>query len=160
MSTADAPFTAAERAALRDLIAQAPNPPAAATDALKYVQAERRYVSDAALAELAPMLGISTAALDEVATFYNLVFRKPVGEQVMFLCDSVSCWMLGRDELAKQIERRCGIRAGETTEDGRLTLLPIVCLGACDRAPALMLGERLHGPVDAAKLDALLAGTM
>jgi NADH-quinone oxidoreductase subunit E len=64
--------------------------------------------------------------------------------------------MLGRDKLAARITQRLGIRAGETTADQKFTLLPIVCLGACDHAPALMIGETLHGNVDAARLDQLL----
>jgi NADH-quinone oxidoreductase subunit E len=156
MSTADAPLDAADRAAILELAAHAPSPRAACIDALKYVQSRRRFVSDTALAETAALLGMSTAELDEVATFYNLIFRRPVGAKVILLCDSIACWMLGRDKLAARITQRLGIRAGETTADQKFTLLPIVCLGACDHAPALMIGETLHGNVDAARLDQLL----
>jgi len=156
MSIADAPLDAGERAAVADMVAQAATPRAACIDALKYVQARRRYVSDPALAELAGLLGMSTAELDEVATFYNLIFRRPVGETVILLCDSVSCWMLGRAHVAAGIAARLGIGPGETSADGRFTLLPIVCLGACDRAPVMMIGDVLHGNVDDARLDSLL----
>jgi NADH-quinone oxidoreductase subunit E len=99
------------------------------------------------------------AALDEVATFYNLIFRRPVGRHVLKLCDSAMCWMLGRQALEAQLFARLGIRPGETTADQKFTLLPIVCLGACDRAPALMMDEVLHGTLDAAALDALIEAT-
>jgi NADH-quinone oxidoreductase subunit E len=160
MSTAEAKLDEGERAAIADLVAHAPTPRAACIDALKLLQARRRYVSDTALGELAGLLGMSTAELDEVATFYNLIFRRPVGETVILLCDSIACWMLGRERLAAHITARLGIGAGETTADGRFTLLPIVCLGACDRAPALMIGDALHGDVDTARLDALLEGSL
>jgi NADH-quinone oxidoreductase subunit E len=150
-------LTAEENAAIADMVAHYPTARAACIDAMKYLQARRLYISDDVLNELAPLLGMSTAELDEVATFYNLIFRKPVGENVILLCDSITCWMLGRDRLAAHITARLGIKNGETTEDGRFTLLPIVCLGACDHAPAMMIGDELYGDVDEARLDELLA---
>jgi NADH-quinone oxidoreductase subunit E len=150
-------LTAEENSAIAGMVAHYPTARAACIDAMKYLQTWRRYISDDVLNALAPLLGMSTAELDEVATFYNLIFRKPVGENVILLCDSITCWMLGRDRLAAHITARLGIKAGETTEDGRFTLLPIVCLGACDHAPAMMIGDELHGDVDEARLDELLA---
>ncbi len=149
------PLDGAERVAIAELIGHYPTARAAAIDALKYVQRLRRYVSDATLHEVAHLLGMSAAELDEIATFYNLIYRKPVGERVILLCDSISCWITGRDQLAAHIERRIGIKPGETSADGRFTLLPIVCLGHCDHAPAMMVGDVLHGDVDIAKLDVL-----
>jgi len=151
------PLDATERAAIAELIAHYPTARAAAIDSLKYVQQRRRYVSDGTLHELAHLLGMSAAELDEVATFYNLIYRKPVGEQVILLCDSISCWITGRDQLAAHIHQRIGIKQGQTSADGRFTLLPIVCLGHCDHAPAMMVGQTLYGDVDTAKLDEILA---
>lgn len=129
---------------------------AACMDALKIVQKRFGYVSDRHLAELAALLEMTPAELDGVATFYNLVFRRPVGRHVILLCDSIACWVMGADAARAQIRDRLGIAPGETTADGRFTLLPIVCLGCCDRAPAMMVGEDLHGTLDAAKLDEIL----
>lgn len=158
MSTvnADAPLDSTERAAIMGFVADYPTPRAACIDALKYLQSRRNYISDVTLKAVAALLGMSTAELDEVATFYNLIFRRPVGSNVILLCDSVTCWMMGRDRLSSQITERLGIRPGETSKDGQVTLLPIVCLGHCDHAPAMMIDDTLHGDVDAAKLDALL----
>jgi len=150
-------LTAEENAAIADMVAHYPAARAACIDAMKYLQTRRRYISDEVLNALAPLLGMSTAELDEVATFYNLIFRKPVGENVILLCDSITCWMLGRDRLAAHITARLGIKAGETTEDGQFTLLPIVCLGACDHAPAMMICSELYGDVDEVRLDELLS---
>jgi NADH-quinone oxidoreductase subunit E len=155
MSIADS-LTEAELAVIETLIEHGPVPRAACTDVLRYVQAQRRFITDALLGEIGVMLGMSTAELDEVATFYNLIFRRPVGETVLFLCDSITCWMLGQPELQAHLHRRLGIRPGETTADGRLTLLPIVCLGHCDHAPAMLLGTALHGDLDRDRLDELL----
>jgi NADH-quinone oxidoreductase subunit E len=157
MSTVEAGLTRDEGAAIAALVADVPEPRAAAIDALRYLQARRGWIDDEALASLAAALRMSVAALGEVATFYNLIFRQPVGETVILLCDSVTCWMMGRDALQARIGVRLGIGPGETTADRRFTLLPIVCLGACDKAPALMMGGTLHGGVDEVLLDALLA---
>jgi NADH-quinone oxidoreductase subunit E len=149
-------LNAAEREAIAALVAREPSPRAACINALRHVQQGRRYISDAILAEIAHLLGMSPAELDEVATFYNLIFRRPVGENVILLCNSVTCWMLGQPALAAHLRNRLGIKPGETTADGKYTLLPIVCLGHCDHAPAMLLGESLQGDLDTAKLDALL----
>jgi NADH-quinone oxidoreductase subunit E len=158
MLTVDAALSAQERTELCEMAKSGPLPRAAAIDSLRYVQARHGWVSDAALAALAAILKMSNAELDQIATFYNLIFREPVGRNVILLCDSVTCWMLGRATLQSQIREKLGIAPGETTADGRFTLLPIVCLGACDKAPALMLGNVLHGDITAAKLNALLDG--
>ncbi|HYE36069.1 MAG TPA: NADH-quinone oxidoreductase subunit NuoE [Methylocaldum sp.] len=133
-----------------------PNKSAASVEALKIVQKQRGWVSDEALKTVAELLEMSPDELDGVATFYNLIFRRPVGEHVILCCDSVSCWMLGADRLREHLSERLGIGLGETTADGRYTLLPIVCLGSCDHAPVLMVGEELYQDVDETKIDELL----
>lgn len=118
---------------------------AACLEALKILQKHRGgWVSDESLRDLAPVLEMSVDELDNVATFYNLIFRQPVGRHVILLCDSVSCWIMGYPGLLKQLNERLGITFGETTPDGRFTLLPNPCLGTCDHAPAMMVGEDLH----------------
>jgi NADH-quinone oxidoreductase subunit E len=95
--------------------------------------------------------------LESVATFYNLIFRRPVGRHVILICDSVTCWIMGYDRLRQHLTSRLGIQLGETSADGRFTLLPNVCLGTCDHAPALMIDDDLHRDLDAAQLDDILA---
>ncbi len=139
----------AEVQAIEAECAHLPDRKSAAIDAMLIVQRHRGWISDASLAAIARLLGMSTAALDSIATFYNLIYRQPVGRHVVLVCDSVSCYVMGADGLRAEVEAHLGIRLGETTEDGRFTLLPIVCLGACDRAPALMIDEDLIGEVTA-----------
>ena len=153
-------LTVEEHEAIAELVSHYPAARAACIDAMKYLQARRRWISDPLLRELAGVLGMSNAELDEVATFYNLIFRKPVGEKVILLCDSITCWMLGRERLAARITARLGIAAGETTADEKFTLLPIVCLGACDHAPVMMIGDTLYGDVDEKLLDELLTAEL
>ncbi len=134
--------------------------PAAATiEALKIVQARRGWVSDEAVADIATKLGTSPAAVDSVASFYNLIYRRPVGRHVIHVCDSISCWIMGQPRLLDMLKQRLGIEPGQTTPDQRFTLLPTVCLGTCDRAPAMLIGQDTHRDLenlDAQRLEKLL----
>ncbi len=128
----------------------------ASIDALKIIQKHRGWVSDEAIKDLAAVLEMSTDELDAVATFYSMIFRKPVGRHVILVCDSISCWVMGYNPLLGLLKTKLGIAFGETTEDNRFTLLPISCLGACDRAPAMMVNEELYGPVTTEIMDEIL----
>lgn len=145
-----------ELSAIDAEIAHAPYRPAVAIDALKIVQEHRGWVSDDALVALAHYLDMSAAELDGIATFYNLIFRRPVGEQVILVCNSVTCWIKGCDRLRESISERLGIVPGETTPDGKFTLLPVTCLGACDQAPVMMIGDRKFENVDPERIAAIL----
>ncbi len=133
-----------------------PNPSSATIEALRIVQRHRGWVSDESVAAIAAILGTSVAAVDSVATFYNLIFRKPVGRHTVLVCDSVTCYVMGCDKLLRATADRLGVELGDTTPDGRFTLLPIVCLGACDHAPAMMIDEDLILDVSPADLDTVL----
>ena len=128
----------------------------ASIDALKIIQKHRGWVSDEAIRDVAAMLDISAGELDAVATFYSFVFRQPVGRHVILVCDSISCWVMGYNPLLDLLKTKLGIVFGETTGDNRFTLLPISCLGACDRAPAMMVDEELYGPVTPEMMEVIL----
>jgi NADH-quinone oxidoreductase subunit E len=129
---------------------------AACVEVLKVVQRHRGWVADDHLRDVAAWLGMTPDELDGVATFYSLIFRRPVGRHVLLLCDSVSCWLMGYERLRGHLAERLRTGLGETTADGRFTLLPVPCLGACDGAPALMVDDELYVDVDPARLDAIL----
>ena len=133
-----------------------PKREAGCIDALKIVQRHRGWVSDESVHEIAVHLGMSATDVDSVATFYNLIYRKPVGRHVISICDSVSCWIMGYEQMRKHLHGRLGIGFGETTPDNRFTLLPTVCLGCCDHAPAMMVDSDLHSDLDPEKIDAQL----
>ena len=101
-------------------IAHAPYRHAVAIDALKIVQAHRGWVSDESVKAIARHLDMSAEELDGIATFYNLIFRQPVGDKVILLCNSVTCWIKGYDKLQQQISEQLGITLGETTADNQL----------------------------------------
>lgn len=129
---------------------------AACVEALKIVQRHRGWVSDESIRDVAAVLEMTPHELDSIATFYNLIFRHPVGRHVILLCDSVSCWIMGYPHLRQHLQTRLGLGLGETSADGQFTLLPMPCLGACDHAPTLMIDEELYGGLDSEKLDQVL----
>jgi NADH-quinone oxidoreductase subunit E len=145
-----------ETTRIRQEIERSETPRAASVESLRILQARRGWVSDEDIRDLAPLLGMTPDELDAVATFYAFIFRKPVGRHIIFVCDSVSCWVMGYEALLRRLHQRLGISMGETTADGRFTLLPVSCIGACDRAPAVMIDRDLHVDLDPGKLDALL----
>ncbi len=149
-------LTDEERREIEGEMPQYPDKQSVCIDAMQIVQKHRGWVSDDSVRDIAEALGMSVADVDGVATFYNLIYRRPVGRRVIHVCDSVSCWIMGCETVRDHLSRRLGIGYGETTPDGRFTLLPIVCLGACDHAPAIMIDRTLYEDLDPAKIDAIL----
>jgi NADH-quinone oxidoreductase subunit E len=149
-------LTDVEKQQINDKIAQYPQKKAACIEAMKIVQDHRRWISDESLHDIAAYLEMTPEELDSIATFYNLIFRKPVGRHVILICDSISCWIVGYDKILETLTRALGIRFGETTPDERFTLLPIPCLGTCDHAPALMIDEDLHRDLTPEKIENIL----
>ena len=149
-------LTDAERDELDQAMTHYPSRRSGAITALRTLQRHRRWLSDDSLADLSEYLGLSTDELDSLATFYNLLYRRPVGRHVILVCGSMVCWSLGYEDLVRRLEEILGVKLGETTPDGRFTLLPIVCLGACERAPAMLVDDDLHGPLELDALEAVL----
>lgn len=129
---------------------------AACIEGLKIIQKNHRWVSDDAVKELAELLLMSPAAIDSVATYYNLIFRRPVGRHVILVCESVSCWIMGYEKILDRLKHKLNIDYGQTTAEDRFTLLPVCCLGTCDHAPAIMIDDDLHRDLTTDKLDAIL----
>jgi NADH-quinone oxidoreductase subunit E len=150
-------LTAEERREIQEEIARSGHWGAASIEALKIVQRHRGWVSDELLRDTAEMLQMTPDELDNVATFFSLIFRRPVGRHVILLCDSVSCWVMGYNKVREHLSARLGIGPGETTADGLFTLLPVACLGACERAPAMMIDGKLYGGLTPDQIDYILA---
>ena len=129
---------------------------AASIDALKVVQRRRGWGDDQGLKDVAAMLEMTPSELDSVATFYNLIFRRPVGSHVILVCNTISCWMMGCDNLLKRLTERLGVPLGATSPDGEFTLLPVPCLGACDQSPVMMVDGKLYGGLTPEKVDEVL----
>ena len=126
-------------------------------EALKIVQKYQGWVSDESLLAVADYLKLPPDELEGVATFFNMIFRRPVGKNVILLCDSVACWMLGCDNLKSHISSKLGIDYGQTTADNQFTLIPVPCLGDCDKAPTMMVGDVTYRNLTPAKIDTILA---
>lgn len=127
-------------------------------DALRAIQSHHGWVPDAGVDLVAELLGVLAVEVEEVATFYDKIFRRPVGKRVIHICDSICCWANGGETIAAHLRQALGIGFGETTADGMFTLLPTCCLGACGEAPAMMIGLTTFGPLTPEKVDAILAG--
>lgn len=144
------------RKEIEDQFSQFPYKQAACIEALTIVQGNNRWISDEAITELAEILDMTKEGVDSVATFYSMVYRQPVGRHVIHVCDSVSCWVMGYEQIYDHLQKKLGIAYGQTSSDDRFTLLPMNCLGTCDHAPALLLDKDLHQDLTLEKLDELL----
>lgn len=148
-----------EKAEIDKELSHVPTKQAACKGALKIVQKRKRWVDDEGIADVAGYLDMSIEEVDSVATFYNLIFRQPVGEHIILLCDSVSCWIDGYRDVLGHLQRKLGISLGQTTEDGKFTLLPIPCLGLCDKAPAMIVDTTTYGNLTPESIDRILQET-
>lgn len=124
-----------------------PQARAAVLDALKLVQKRSGWINDAQLNAIANMLDIPPSDVEGVATFFNRIYRQPVGRHVILLCDSIACYLTGFEAVEKEFKRQLNIEYGQTTPDGRFTLLPICCLGNCDKGPSVLIDEDTYGPI-------------
>jgi NADH-quinone oxidoreductase subunit E len=150
-------LTEQERCEIHKLMRHFPKKQAASLEALKVIQKSRGWVTDENLKAVSEILDMSPEELDGIATFYNLIFRRPVGRHVILICDSVSCWIRGSEHILEHLVSRLGgIGLGDTTEDNRFTLLPVSCLGVCEHAPALMIDDDWYGDLTPEKIDQIL----
>jgi NADH-quinone oxidoreductase subunit E len=132
-----------EKQQIDEALSHVPFASGASIDALKIIQQHRGWVSDGCLKALSVHMKLTTADLDSVATFYNLIFRQPVGKVVLHPCDGISCDLMGGKKVRKCISKKLGIGNGQTTPDNQFTLIPLPCLGACDKAPVMIANEQL-----------------
>jgi len=145
------------RKELEQQIRSVEHPRELAVDVMLALQEPYGYLSDAALEEAAGLLGMSPLEVEELATFYTFIYRQPVGKYVIHLCDSLICWMDGYIPIRDYLSRQLGVAMGETTADGMFTLLPVCCIGYCDRSPAMLINRKVYGPLTVEKIDTLLA---
>jgi NADH-quinone oxidoreductase subunit E len=143
--------------ALIDQITSVDHPRELVVDVMFACQDHYGFLSDEALEEVAALLEMTPLEIEELATFYTFIYREPVGKYVIHVCDSVICWMDGYESIRDHLMRKLGINMGETTADGLFTLLPVCCIGYCDRSPAILINRRVHGPLTPEKLDNILA---
>ena len=146
----------AMKASLQEMISFAEHPRELVVDVMLAFQDHYGFLSDEALEEAAGLLGMTPLEMEELATFYTFFYREPVGRYVIHVCDSVICWMDGYESIRDYLCKKLGIKMGETTPDGLFTLLPVCCIGYCDRSPAILINRKVYGPLTFEKLDNIL----
>lgn len=124
--------------------------------ALHIAQAEVGYLPLEAQEEVARLFGIELSEVHAVVTFYDMFHEKPVGKHLIHLCTNISCLLRGGDELLGTLCRKLQVNPREMSADGEFTVIPSECLAACDRAPMMLVDERVVGPVKLDELDAIL----
>lgn len=128
----------------------------AAVDVMKELQGYYGWLTDEAVDEAAGILGISALQVEELATFYEMIYRRPVGKRIIHVCDSISCWSVGCDTILEHLRARLGVDPGGTTADGVFTLIPCACLGNCGEGPTMMIGGTLYGRLTPERVDEIL----
>lgn len=149
-------LTEEERSEILEEVKMYTHPQGACIDALRIVQHSRRWVSDENVRDIAQLLNISVEDVDSVASFYSRIYRKPVGRNIILICDSMVCMMMGGESLYDYFREKLRIGFSETTQDGRFTLLPISCLGDCDHAPSFMINGDHYNNLTKEKIDNIL----
>ena len=144
------------RLKLQEMIAGAESPREKAIDVMFEIQELQGWMSDQAMVEAAALLEMTPLELEELATFYDFIYRSPVGKYVIKVCDSTVCWMDGHQRVIDHISSRLGVSMGGTSPDGLFTLLPVCCIGYCDRSPAMMVNKRVYGKLTREKIDTIL----
>jgi NADH-quinone oxidoreductase subunit E len=144
------------KAPLQEMISSAEHPRELVVDVMLAFQDHYGYLSDEALEEAAMLLDMTPLEMEELATFYTFLYREPVGKYVIHVCDSVICWMDGYESIRDYLSKKLGIKMGETTSDELFTLLPVCCIGYCDRSPAILINRKVYGPLTIEKLDNIL----
>jgi NADH-quinone oxidoreductase subunit E len=130
---------------LEQRVSAAVTPREAAVEVMKDLQRHYGWLTDEAVTEAAEILGLTPVQVEELATFYEMIYRRPVGKRVIHVCDSISCWAMGGESLLQQLASHLGIAVGETTGEGMFTLLPCCCLGNCGESPTMMVGDNIYG---------------
>lgn len=151
-------LSAETRGKIDQLIRKYPRPRSALIPALKLAQAEAGYLSGAAVEELSGIFDLPPNEILAVASFYTMLFQKPVGKHVIWVCTNISCLLCDSDAILKHLLERLGIRPGETTPDGRFTLFEAECLASCGTAPAVQIDEDYHEDLTPEKIDRILDG--
>lgn len=144
------------RETLKQKIRASERPQEMALEVMFQFQRHYGYLSDEAVEEAADLLGMTPLEIEELATFYDFIYREPVGRYVIHVCDSIVCWMQGHQTVVDYLCEKLEILPGGTTGDGVFTLLPCGCIGFCDHAPVMLINGRMHGHLTPQKIDAIL----
>ena len=153
-----AEFPPAARERIEKILSRYPTKQAALLPVLWVAQETWGWISREAAEEVGRILELPAAHVSGVLTFYTMYNLEPVGRHLLQFCTSISCHLAGAEGLVEHCGKRLGIGLGETTPDGKFTMVEVECIAGCDRAPSMMVNDTYHEPMDEAKLDTLLGG--
>jgi len=149
-------FTPEQLAEVRRLQGLYPDPQGALLPVLHLAQDVFGYISEEVEGYVAGLFGLAPAHVHEVVTFYTMYFREPKGRHIVSVCHNLSCHLAGAPGILDHLRRRLGIEPGGTTDDGRVTLLAVECLCACEMAPMLQVDDRYEGNLTPETVDRLI----
>ncbi|MFZ5451536.1 MAG: NADH-quinone oxidoreductase subunit NuoE [Thermodesulfobacteriota bacterium] len=141
---------------IEKLIGAADHPREQVINVCYILQKHYGYFSDEAVREAAALLTMTPLEVEELATFYDFLYREPVGKFVIHVCDGVVCWMHHENSIFDYLCRKLGVCAGAVTADGLFTVLPTACIGFCDQAPAMLINGVFYGSLTPAKVDEII----
>src|SRR5210317_1504414 len=145
---------------LAEKINRVDHPREMVVDVIFAIQEHYGHLTDEGVEETARLVGMSPLEVEQLATFYTFIYREPVGKYVIHVCDSVVCWMDGYESIRDHLCNKLGVEMGETTSDGLFTLLPVCCVGYCDRSPAILINKEVYGPLTPEKVEEILKKLM
>jgi NADH-quinone oxidoreductase E subunit len=150
-------YTAQNRARFDDIVKRYPPDQrrSAVLPALYLAQHQQGYITANVIRHVAPLLGITRADVEDVVSYYSMFYTRRVGKFVVNVCRTLSCAINGAERVTEELTAKLGIKPGETDASGTFTLMEVECLGACDRAPAVMVNDAWHEclkPEDASRL--------
>lgn len=149
-------FPAEAMARIEKILKRYPTKQAALLPVLWVAQETWGWISKESSEEVARILDLPASHVDGVLTFYTMFHLRPVGKNLLQVCTSISCHLLGAEALVEHCGRKLGIRVEETTGDGKFTLVEVECIAGCDKAPSMMVNDKYYEPMDEKKLDQLL----
>ena len=155
-ATGSIAFSDGQLQEVRRLQALYPERRAALLPVLRMAQESFGYLSPEVQVYVASLFELTPAHVHEVVTFYTLFFQRPMGRHILAVCHNLSCSLRGAEDVIAHCRERLGIEAGETTPDGRVTLLRVECLCACEIAPMMQVDDAYVGPLTRARVDAIL----
>ncbi len=150
------PFSIELRGKINEILSSSETAQSALIPVLHKVQLEYGWLSYESMKEVAEILSIPPASVQNVATFYTMFFTKPVGKHIIWLCKTLSCALRGSEHVEHYLSERLGIRSGETTTDGKITLFEAECLASCGTAPVMLVDDELYENLTRKKIDEIV----
>ena len=149
-------FTFANMEKVENILFQYPDKRSATLPLLHLAQSEKGYISGAVINTVAGLVDCHPAVVMDCVSFYTMLYTKPQGRHIIQVCQTLSCSLNGADALVDQVTDKYGIKPGETTEDGRFTLMKVECLGSCGTAPVVQINKEYHEGLSQKLIDELL----